>query len=111
MKNNNIFKKFWDWLFPAHKPNHRGKPTASDSSMMPVVMHMLENTEEIELSCDEVFELLDQYAELAKQGQDVTHLMPLVERHLHMCPDCREEYEALERILKAPIHSDEQTDL
>jgi predicted anti-sigma-YlaC factor YlaD len=27
--------------------------------------------------------------------------MPLVAAHLEMCPDCREHYEALERVLAA----------
>jgi hypothetical protein len=28
-------------------------------------------------------------------------LMPIVQHHLDTCPDCREEFEALLRILKA----------
>jgi hypothetical protein len=53
------------------------------------------------LTCDQVFELIDQYAERAARGEDVTHLMPLVAAHLDMCPDCREHYEALARVLRA----------
>jgi hypothetical protein len=52
------------------------------------------------LTCDQVFELIDQYAERAERGEDVTHLMPLVAAHLDMCPECREHYEALERVLE-----------
>jgi hypothetical protein len=63
------------------------------------MLHMIQNTEEVELSCDEVHALIDQYAEMAIRGEDVEELLPLVHFHLEMCPDCREEYEALSRIL------------
>jgi len=53
------------------------------------------------LTCEQVFELIDQYAERAARGEDVAHLMPLVAAHLDMCPDCREQYEALERVLES----------
>lgn len=66
-------------------------------------LHMASVTEDVELSCDEVYDLLDQFAEAARRGEDVATLMPLVQRHLDMCPDCREEYEALQRMLGAPV--------
>lgn len=65
------------------------------------MLQMIRNTKEVELSCDEVHALLDQYAEMANRGEDVENLLPLVHFHLDMCPDCREEYEALSRILVA----------
>ncbi|MEW5829962.1 MAG: hypothetical protein AB1846_13800 [Chloroflexota bacterium] len=63
------------------------------------MMAMLSNTQEVELTCDEVFGLLDQFAELAARGEDVSQLMPLVKQHLDMCADCREEYRVLEKIV------------
>jgi len=62
---------------------------------------MIENTQEIELSCDEVYHLLDQYTEIVHRGEDAQKLMPLVEHQIEICPDCREEFEALLRILQA----------
>jgi hypothetical protein len=62
---------------------------------------MLTEEQDAELTCDQVFELLDQYTERAVRGEDVAHLMPLVKAHLDMCPDCRELYEALERLVAA----------
>ena len=62
---------------------------------------LLADAPEAMLTCDQVFELIDQYAERAARGEDVAHLVPLVAAHLDMCPDCREHYEALERVLKA----------
>jgi hypothetical protein len=63
---------------------------------------MLANTRDQEYSCDEVLALLDQFAETVMRGEDAARLMPLVQHHLHMCGDCREEFEALLRILRAP---------
>jgi len=65
------------------------------------MMVQLEHTQDIELSCDEVLALLDQFAEAYLRGEDVARLLPLVQHHLDMCADCREEFEALVRILQA----------
>ncbi len=65
------------------------------------LIHMIEKTKEIEFSCDDVYNILDQYAELVYQGKNTQELMPLVEHHIEICPDCREEFEALLRILQA----------
>jgi len=62
---------------------------------------MVEKTEEVEFSCEDVYRLLDQYTETVNQGDDAQKLMPLVEHHIEICPDCREEFEALLRILQA----------
>jgi hypothetical protein len=72
---------------------------ADQSEKMQKMLAMLSNTREVELTCDEVFALLDQFTELAAQGEDVRQLMPLVQQHLDMCEDCREEYRVLESIL------------
>ncbi len=67
------------------------------------MLMMIEKTQENELSCDEVHALLDQYAEMAMKGENPAEFLPLVHDHLDLCPDCREEYEALARILHAPL--------
>ena len=64
---------------------------------------MVNDTDEIEISCDDVLDLLDQYVELEAQGEDVAHLFPLLKKHLDRCRDCHEEYEALTRILAASL--------
>jgi hypothetical protein len=48
-----------------------------------------------EISCDEVFVVLDQFAEAVHRGENVLLLMPLIKQHLDICPACRDEYEAL----------------
>ena len=61
----------------------------------------VERTQDVEYSCDDVHRLLDQFAEAVLRGEDVARLMPLVQQHIDLCPDCREEFEALMRILSA----------
>ncbi len=58
-------------------------------------------TQAIEYSCDDVYRLLDEFTEAVAQGKDVAKLMPLVQQHLDLCPDCREEFEALLRVVRA----------
>jgi len=88
-------KKFFD-LFRKNN-NEAKKPDAG----MQKLMQMVSMTAEQELTCDEVFALVDQFAELVQQGQDASGLMPMVQKHLDLCPDCREEYESLLAMMKA----------
>lgn len=64
------------------------------------MLGMLAITDENEIDCDRVYALLDQFAEMAARGEDVSRLMPLVQKHLDLCPDCREEYQTLLNILR-----------
>ncbi len=65
------------------------------------LLQMVENTDDVEIPCDEVFDLLDQYVECEARGEDLAVLLPLVKKHLDRCRDCHEEYEALARIIEA----------
>jgi hypothetical protein len=65
------------------------------------LIHMLENTEDIELTCDEVFAIIDHYVELEARGEDAARILPLVRKHLDNCRDCFEEYESLSQLLAA----------
>ena len=65
-----------------------------------MLINMIENTQEVEFSCEDVYNILDQYTELVYRGEDSAELMPLVEHHIEICPDCKEEFEALLRILE-----------
>jgi uncharacterized protein (UPF0335 family) len=64
------------------------------------LLDKLSRTQQDEIDCQEVFELIDVYAEAAAQGQDAGAMLPLVRHHLDMCAECLEEYEALLQILK-----------
>ena len=80
-----------------------GGMAEQQSEKMKKIMAMLSQTREVELTCDEVFALLDEFTELAAQGEDVRQLMPLVQQHLDTCPDCRDEYKVLESIVLAGV--------
>jgi hypothetical protein len=70
------------------------------------LFQMLERTREDEIPCEEVFELLDHYVELAARHEDAAKILPFVKDHLDRCHNCREEYEALARIIAASSGSE-----
>ena len=81
----------------------RGRVRANGASpeALEKMLRGLEQTRDVEVTCDKVLAVLDQVAEAMLRGADVAHLMPLVQHHLETCADCREELEALLRILRA----------
>ncbi len=58
-------------------------------------LRVLESAEKEEISCEELFEKLDQYVEREVDKKDAAKLMPVIREHLDLCPGCCEEYEAL----------------
>ncbi len=58
-------------------------------------LQVLENLQEEEASCDEVYAKIDQYVEREVDKKDAAKLMPLIRDHLDTCSDCCDEYEAL----------------
>ena len=77
----------------------RGEPELSDE-LVTRIMHRLVATDEEEISCDEVFALVDEYAEASQRGEDVAVLKPLIRYHLDVCRECDEQYQALLRVLE-----------
>lgn len=71
------------------------------TEMLKRLVRMVARTREMEYTCEDTYRLLDQFAEAVARGQDAAKLMPLVQQHLELCPDCREEFEALLRVLQA----------
>ena len=78
-----------------------GEPEPSPEKRLKNMLVAVENTQEIEYDCEQVYKLIDQYAEMVERGENAAALMPLVKHHLDMCIACREEYEALMRVLEA----------
>jgi hypothetical protein len=48
-----------------------------------------------EVSCEDCFELLDEYVELELVGEAADARLPGMAEHLQGCPACREEHESL----------------
>jgi len=67
------------------------------------LMQELKHTRSEECDCDEALRLFDQFAEATLRGEDVACLMPLVQHHIELCADCREEFDALMRVLRASL--------
>ena len=58
-------------------------------------------TREDEIGCDDCFNELDRFVEVKLKGKNAAQAMPLVQHHLEMCPDCREEFQALLEAIQA----------
>ena len=63
-------------------------------------LRILEDVRAEDMSCDEMFNRLDEFVETEVQSHEAEKLMPLVREHLDMCSDCDEEYEALLTVLE-----------
>lgn len=48
-----------------------------------------------EVTCEECFELLDEYVDLELAGEDADRWLPGLREHLQGCPACREDHESL----------------
>jgi hypothetical protein len=73
---------------------------AEASNPLKRFLSQISNTKKDELPCDDVFDLLDVYADAQAKGEDPSVYLPLVKHHLEMCRDCFEEYESLMAILE-----------
>ena len=93
----NLIHSFRRWF----RRDGRKSTNGAMAPDVPKIMQQLEATHPVELSCDEILHLMDECAEAALRGEDISALMPLFQRHLDMCADCREEFEGLLRILRA----------
>lgn len=52
-----------------------------------------------EINCDECLDLVAEFAEQELAGRSVPEGLEAVRRHISICTECREEYEALGRAL------------
>jgi hypothetical protein len=56
---------------------------------------------EFEVTCEQCFELLDQYVELEVAGADADAHLPGLRAHLDGCPACHEDHESLLALVRA----------
>jgi anti-sigma factor RsiW len=52
-----------------------------------------------EVTCEECFELLDEYVDLELAGADADARLPGMRAHLQGCPACREDHESLRALV------------
>jgi DNA replication protein DnaD len=63
-------------------------------------LKILEDVREEEMSCSEMYDKLDEFVEREVETHDAEKIMPLIQEHLDMCPECCDEYEALLDVLE-----------
>ena len=51
-----------------------------------------------EVTCEDCFELLDEYVDLELAGHDADARLPGMREHLQGCPACREDHESLREL-------------
>jgi hypothetical protein len=56
---------------------------------------------EPEVTCEQCFDLLDQYVEVEVAGADADAQLPGLRAHLAGCPACREDHESLRDLVSA----------
>ena len=66
-----------------------------------MLLREIAETREVEIGCDECFEQVDRFVEMELSGLNAARAMPLVQEHLEICGECREEFEALLLALRA----------
>ncbi len=65
------------------------------------LMEILEHTHEGMYTCEETYDLLDEYVELIADNEEAAKLMPYVKKHLDKCPDCNNVYATLLNIIQS----------
>jgi len=83
------------WISAGRRPSLALSPSA-----VAIMSQQIASTQEVEYSCDDVYRLLDQFAEAVLRGEDAAPWVPLIRAHLERCPDCRAEFDALMRSLR-----------
>lgn len=58
-------------------------------------------TKDHEINCEQCLSLIAEFAERELAGKPIPEGLKAVEHHLSICAECREEYQALQRALKA----------
>ena len=54
-----------------------------------------------QVTCEECFELLDEYVDLEAAGEDADERVPGMRAHLAGCPACNEDHDSLRALVAA----------
>ncbi|HEY1407467.1 MAG TPA: hypothetical protein VF434_00915 [Promineifilum sp.] len=86
----------------------QSRPSPGDSVFVPLddesvarLMRFLCEMRDDELTCEEVYERLDEYVDCLMARKEIGAIRPMLEHHLGICPDCRDELTALEHALRS----------
>lgn len=64
------------------------------------LVRAIEQTRDHEFNCSESRSLVGAFAEHQLAGLPLDEVLARVEHHLSLCPECREEFLALEKVLR-----------
>lgn len=64
------------------------------------LMRLVGLTKDEEINCEQCLALVSEFAEAQLAGKSVSDGLKAVEHHISVCPECREEYEALQKTLR-----------
>ena len=67
----------------------------STRAQLEELLRVVAATEPEEIDCEELLASVGAYLESRAPGGELPRELELVAQHLEVCPDCREEYEAL----------------
>ncbi len=65
-----------------------------------MLMQLIGLTKDEEINCEQCLALVGEFAERKLAGKSISEGLSMVEQHLGVCAECREEYEALQVALK-----------
>jgi hypothetical protein len=103
----NLLDKLRQLLRANPPPNGAATATTATTAVTADNIHrlarLLQLTDLHEYSCEETFEVLDEYVELVSNEQEAAALMPIVKQHLDRCHNCRGLFEDLLRALQSEV--------
>lgn len=83
------------------------RPSRSETRTMPLsnkeldgLMRLIALTKDEEIDCGQCLSLVAEFAERELAGKSLPEGLRLVDHHLSICAECREEYAALRRALQ-----------
>ncbi len=91
----NLIHRLRELLGLSSQPIQTNVSVPLDDESLERLMSLLSVTQDDELSCEEVYNCLDEYVDCLASNQDVGGKRPRVEIHMSFCADCRDELEAL----------------
>lgn len=69
------------------------------------LLNLAIEAEEYGLSCEECYNLMDQYADMLNSGLEPSEVMLLVKQHLSHCPDCDELFQTMLLVVQEASHN------
>lgn len=69
--------------------------SALTKQQVQILTGLVATAEPDDLTCDDCFGRVGEFAELALEGRELSEGMKAIQRHLEQCPCCKGEYEAL----------------